>query len=133
MLSTAIHFAGNCNDAIEFYKGVLGATVKEIAYFKDAPDTSWTEEPLPPEFIMHSEIVISGSILVMSDGATKKPSGDNFSFMIVKNTAEEVTELYNKLADGGEAIVPLAPAFWASMYGMVEDRFGVTWQVMTGE
>jgi len=133
MLSTVIHFNGNCNEAIDFYKEVLGAVVKDIAYFKDAPDTSWTEESLPPEFIMHSEVVIYGSTLVMTDGSETSPNGNNFSFMIVKNTVEEVTELYNKLLESGKVIEPLAPTFWASIYGMVEDRFGITWQVMTGE
>jgi len=133
MLSTVIHFNGNCDEAIKFYKKVLGAVVKDIAYFKDAPDTSWAEESLPSEFVMHSEVVIYGSTIVMTDGAESNPNGSNFSFMIIKNTEEEVTELYNKLLDGGKEIQSLGTTFWATMYGMVEDRFGVTWQVMTGE
>lgn len=134
MLTTVVHFSGNCNEAISFYKEVFGAEVKNIAYFKDAPENSGMEESsLPPDFVMHSEILISGSTINMTDGAEKRPTGDNFSFLITKETADEVTTLYNKLSEGGKVIEALAPVFWASMYGMVEDRFGVVWQIMTPE
>jgi PhnB protein len=53
--------------------------------------------------------------------------------MIIKDTIAEVTALYNTLSDGGKVIEKLAPMFWTSMYGMVEDRFGICWQVMTSE
>ena len=133
MLMVAVHFEGNCDEAISFYKEVLGAEVKEIAYFKDRPANSGMEDNLPPNFVMHSEVKISEVIFSMTDGGEKRPSGENFSFMIIKERTEEVTSLYNKLLENGKEIVPLAPAFWAEMYGMVEDKFGVTWQVMTNK
>ncbi|MCL2383545.1 MAG: VOC family protein [Oscillospiraceae bacterium] len=134
MLSTAIHFTGNCNEAISFYKEILGAEIKDIAYFKDAPADSGMEGlELPPDFVMHSEILIFGTTIVMTDGAEEKPMGDHVSLFIKKETVDEVTVIYNKLLEGGTIIEPLAPAFWAAMYGMVKDRFGITWQVMTQE
>ena len=132
MLQTMIHFPGNCNEAISFYKEVLGAEVKVINYFKDAPADSGMEG-LADDFVMHSEVKILDSILVMTDGAEKRPNGDNFCFMIIKETENEVSELFNKLAEGGNIIVPLGPQFWAPTYGMVEDKYGVTWQIMTTE
>jgi len=133
MLIPTIHFNGNCNEAITFYKEVLGLEVEEIAYFKDAPADSGMEETLPPDFVMHSQVKVFDTVISMTDGGEKRPNGDNFTFMILKETKEEVATLYNKLLEGGKEIVPLAPAFWASMYGMVEDKFGVTWQIMTKE
>ena len=132
MLTTAIHFAGNCNEAISFYKEVMGAEVKSINYFKDAPKDHGMEA-LAPDFVMHSEVLISGSVVHMTDGAERDPSTENFSLMITKDTIDEVSELYQKLLVDGRVIVELAPAFWASMYGMVIDRFGVCWQIMTAE
>jgi len=133
MLTTVISFAGNCNEAISFYKEVLGAEVKVINYFKDAPENSGMDSSLPPNFVMHSELLIEGSEIAMTDGVEKAPTGDNFSFLITKESADEVTALYHKLLEGGRVIEALAPAFWASMYGCVEDRFGVYWQIMTME
>jgi len=132
MLTTTIHFAGNCDQAISFYKEVLGAEVKSIYYSKDAPADQGMEG-LPPHFVMHSEIQIAGQVVNMSDGAQSSFSGDNFSFMLVKDTADEVSDVYQKLSESGKIIEELAPTFWAARYGMIVDRFGVCWQVMTPE
>jgi len=134
MFLTTIHFPGNCDEAISFYKEVLGAEVKDIAYFKDAPKDADIESlSLPPNFVMHSVVSIHGSPISMTDGVETKPTGDNFTFFITADTVDEVTALYNKLLEGGKAVEPLAPVFWASMYGVVEDQFGINWQVMTSD
>jgi len=133
MLLPAIHFEGNCNEAISLYKEVLGAEVQAIAYFKDRPADSGMEETLPDDFVMHSEVKISDVVLSMTDGGEKRPTGDNFSFIIIKENKEEVTDIYNGLLEGGKEIIALAPVFWASTYGLVEDKFGISWQVMTRE
>ena len=135
MFLPVIHFPGNCDEAISFYKEVFGAQVQDIAYFKDAPKNSDTEAlNLPPNFVMHSMVLIHGSKVSMTDGVEEKSTQDNFSFFITEDTAEKVRALYGKLlADGGREIEPLGPVFWAELYGMVEDKFGVTWQVMTPE
>ena len=131
MLTTAISFPGNCNEAIAFYKEAIGAEVKDIAYFRDAPPNSGMDESLPPDFVMHSEVSIFGTVVAMTDGAEKRATGDNFSFMITLNSAEEVTTVFNKLAAGGQVIEAPAPQFWSSWYGVCEDRYGVNWSVMT--
>ena len=132
MLIPCIHFPDNCDEAITFYKDVFNANVKEIAYAKDAPPDSGMEE-CPPNFVMYSELEIYGCVISMSDGGeTPIPSG-NFSFMIMLDTDDEVTALFNKIADGGNVVEPLAPQFWSPMYGSVKDRFGVEWQVMRRE
>lgn len=64
MLLTTISFQGNCDEAITFYKGALGAEVKEIAYFRDAPADSGMDESLPPNFVMHSEVIILAPLLL---------------------------------------------------------------------
>ena len=134
MFLTTIHFPGNCDEAISFYKKVLGAEVKEIAYYKDAPKNSGMESlSLPPNFVMHSMISIHGSLVSMTDGVETKPTGENFSFFITEDTVDKVTALYAKLLEGGKEVEALAPVFWASMYGIVEDKFGVNWQVMTSD
>ena len=134
MFLPTIHFSGNCDEAISFYKELLGAEVKDIAYFKDAPkDSNMESLSLPPNFVMHSVISIHGSLVSMTDGAETKPTGNNFTFFITEDTVDKVTALYNKLLEGGKEIEALAPVFWAPMYGIVEDKFGVNWQVMTSD
>ena len=130
MLIPNIHFPGTCSEAIVFYKEVLGATVKEVAYARNAPPDSGMNE-LPPDFVMHSELTIFGTTVYMTDGAKKQGTSENYSFAVLVDTADEVTAIFNKLADGGKVIEAPAQQFWAAFYGFVEDRFGVGWQITT--
>jgi PhnB protein len=129
MLTPVIHFNGNCDAAIHFYKEVFNAEVKEVAYAKDAPPDSGMDD-CPPNFVMHSEVIICGTNFSLTDGAEAPPKIGNFSYLITYDTAEEVTATFEKLAKGGEVEEPLATTFWSPLYGSVVDRFGVNWQVM---
>jgi len=129
MLIPTIHFNGNCDEAIAFYKDALGAELKVINYAKEAPPDSGMDE-LPPDFVMYSEVLICGVKMSLTDGAEKPPAIGNFSYMIEYGTAEEVTAIFNKLAVGGKVETPLNTTFWSGLYGSVVDRFGVNWQVM---
>ena len=131
MLITSISFQGNCDEALAFYKEALGAEVKDVAYFRDAPEDSGMDESLPPNFVMHSEVLIFGSQITMTDGATAPINGDYFSLMLVLDSVEEVTSVFSKLADGGQIIEELATQFWAALCGDVQDRFGINWHVCT--
>jgi len=56
--------------------------------------------------------------------------GENPFFMSLRgNTAEEITDYWEKLSDGSTVIQPLEPSQWATLYGMLKDRFGITWVV----
>ncbi|MFS0933306.1 VOC family protein [Enterococcus casseliflavus] len=131
MLVPAISFQGNCKNAIKFYQEVFGAKIKSIAYASEAPEDSGLDPWLPDDFIMDSEIIIDGQSIMMTDGRIHRPSNDYFSFCLVKDTTEEVTSIFNILSIEGKVIEPLAPVFWSSIYGMVEDKYGITWMIMT--
>ncbi|MCL2863939.1 MAG: VOC family protein [Lachnospiraceae bacterium] len=129
MITPCIHFSGNCNEAITFYKEVLAAEVCEIYYAKDAPAGSGTES-LPPNFVMHSEVIIHGMNFSLTDGSEKPITDEHISFMIIYDTEDEVKAAFDKLAVGGRVVQPLEKVFWSELYGYVIDRFGVNWQVM---
>jgi len=131
MLTTTIHFPGNCDEAITFYKEAIGAEVKGVYYFKDAPPDNGMDDSLPPNFVMHSEILIFNTLVSMTDGGEKRVTGDNFTMTVTLKTADEVTSAFNKLADDGKIIEPLAQQFWADLCGSVEDRFGLNWHILT--
>ena len=131
MLIPSIHFSGNCNEAIEFYTQTVGAKVCAIYYAKDAPADFGAG--LAPNFVMHSEVDFFGTKLSLTDGNEAPPASDSYTFMIMLKSAQEVTEVFHKLADGGTISEPLAPQFWADLYGSLTDRFGVNWSVMYPE
>jgi len=129
MIIPCIHFNGNCDEAINFYKEVFGAEVNAINYAKDAPPDSGMEA-LPPNFVMHSEVIICGTNFSLTDGSETPVSGEHISFMVNYDTPEEVKLAFDKLAEGGKVVEALAPQFWSSLYGYVTDCFGISWQVM---
>ena len=131
MLIPSIAFSGNCDEAIAYYKEAIGAEVKEIYYFRDAPPNHGMDESLPPNFVMHSEILLFDSKVVMTDGGTGLPITTDSYFTIFLNSDEEVTSVFNKLADGGQIVEALAPQFWTSLFGFVKDRFGISWSINT--
>ena len=131
MLIPTIGFCGNCDEAITYYKEVIGAEVKTISHFRDAPPNSGMDMSLPPSFVMHSEVLMFGTLIIMTDGANKRMTDENFRFTLFLGSAEEVTSVFNRLADGGRIIDALAPQFWASLNGTVEDRFGIHWNILT--
>ena len=130
MLIPSISFTGNCDEAIEFYKNAVGADVLEVYRFRDAPPDHGMDENTPPDFVMHAELIIFGTKVIMSDGGTVPPNtNDSFYFTLFLDTDEDVVKTFNGLADGGKVLEPLAPQFFASMHGFAEDKFGVGWSI----
>ena len=122
MLVPTIHFAGNCDEVIAFYKQAVGANVKAVHYVED----------VAPNFVGHSEVEIFGCTVALTDGCEAAPASINHTFTVFLDTAEQVTALFNTLADGGTVTEPLAPQFWADLCGGVTDRFGVNWHINVG-
>ena len=129
MLIPTIHFAGNCHEIIEFYKTTIGAEVEKIAYAKDAP--AEVSATMPPNFVMFSQIKIFGAIVSLTDGCENPPTENNHTFTVIFDTTDEVAEAFNKLVEGGKVIEPLAKQFWGELTGMLTDRYGVNWCLMT--
>jgi PhnB protein len=130
-----LQFDGRAEEAINFYKSALGATVCFLMRFKDSP------EPPPPgtqavgtdNKVMHSTIKIGESAINLSDGrcsGANNPKFDGFSLSILAENDAHAQKVFNALADGGGKIsMPLTKTFFSSQFGMVNDRFGVSWMV----
>jgi len=125
----SISFPGNCDEAITYYKEKLGAEVKTVVYNGNDPEDPNMDASLPPNFVTYSEVLLFGTPIVMSDGAEKKMSCENFWFTLAFDSEEEVTSVFNKLADGGEVTEALSSEFFGSPMGSVKDRFGISWNV----
>src|SRR5205823_2797518 len=100
--------------------------------FKDTP------EPQPPGMIspgaedkvMHASFRIGDTTLMASDGRCLGKTGfQGFSLSIAVSDESEAERLFAALADGGEVQMPLAKTFWSPRFGMVTDRFGVSWMI----
>jgi PhnB protein len=122
-----INFRGDARAALEFYQGVFGGQMTVVT-FADAHNVS---EPSEANQVMWGEVVAPNGFHVMAYDVPSKlayEQGTNsFFFSIRGETAEEITELWEKLSVGSIIKAPLAPSGWTPAYGMLQDRFGVTW------
>ncbi|HUD84170.1 MAG TPA: VOC family protein [Candidatus Saccharimonadales bacterium] len=128
-----LFFDGRCEEAIEFYRRALGAEVLMLMRFKDSPEP---HQPgmCPPgsdNKIMHASIRIGETTVMASDGRCMgKPAFQGFSLSLTVPTEAEAERRFAALADGGQVQMPLAKTFFSARFGMVADRFGVSWMVL---
>lgn len=129
-----LFFKGRCEEALAFYKTALGAEVTALMRFKDSPEPPSAQKWAPgsQDKIMHANFRIGETVLMASDGcATGKPTFQGFSLSVSAATDAEAQRLFSALTDGGQVQMPLGKTFYASSFGMVTDRFGVPWMVIT--
>lgn len=127
-----LFFDGRCEEAIEFYRRALGAEVTMLMRFKDNPDPppEGTTAPGSGEKVMHTELRIGETTVLASDGrCLGRPSFQGFALSLTAPDEAEAERLFASLADGGEVQMPLAKTFFSPSFGMVADRFGVSWMV----
>ena len=125
-----LFFDGRCEEALDFYKKALGATVNMLMRFEESPDKTACA-PGSEEKVMHACFNVGDTAIFASDGMNKgKPNFDGFSLSISAHDGAEVEKLYNALMDGGETVMPLAETFFAYKFGMLKDKFGVRWMVL---
>ena len=121
---------GRCEEAIEFYRRVLGAEVEMMMRFKDCPEPTPNATPGTADKVMHASLQIAGSTVLMSDGrCTGQPSFQGFALSLTAKDPAEAGRLFGALGDGGQVQMALAKTFFSPSFGMVADRFGVSWMV----
>jgi PhnB protein len=125
-----LFFEGRCDEAIEFYKKSLGATVDMIMRFKEAPDQSMVA-PGSAEKVMHAAVRVGDAQILMSDGRCAGNANFNgFSLAVSAANEADAERMFNALADGGQVRMPMAKTFFSPCFGMVADKFGVGWMVL---
>ena len=67
--------------------------------------------------------------VALNGGPVFKPN-PSISFFVVAETEEESDLLWNRLSEGGMVMMPYQAYDWAEKYGFLQDKFGVSWQVV---
>ena len=125
-----LFFDGRCEEALDLYRRVLGAEVQFLMRFKESPDPK-SAPPGLGDKVMHASFRIGDTQLMASDGNAKgKPSFQGVSLSLSVADEAEAERKFNALADGGQVQMPLAKTFFSSRFGMVADRFGVSWMIV---
>ncbi len=127
-----INFDGECREAIEFYAKVFKSEILQPMTYGDAPPMEgYTMPDADRNRIMYSCVPIFGCNVMFSDNPTEMPliKGNNISPTLSTTDTNEIRRLYNELSADGEVGMELQQTFWSDLYGMVTDKFGITWQL----
>jgi PhnB protein len=124
-----LNFRGDARAALEFYHSVFGGDQMLITY----KDAHAVQHPAEADQIIWGQVVSSDGFHVMAydvPSATLWNPGEIPFFVSVRgDDADQLTNLWNKLSDGGTIKQPFGPSAFSPLYGMVKDTFGITWVV----
>jgi PhnB protein len=125
-----LFFEGRCQEAIDFYRHALGAEVLMKMTYADSPVPT-DQPPEARDKLMHASVRIGETEVFMSDGRCGgAPAFQGFALSIALSEEAEAARVFAALADGGTVSMPLGKTFFATAFGMLNDRFGVSWMVM---
>ena len=127
-LNPYISFKDNTRAAMEFYQVVFGGklTMNTFKEFHAA------QEPDEENLIMHSMLETENGLTLMASDTPDRMEyrpGTNFSISLSGDNKAELTGYFEKLSDGGMVAMPLTAAQWGDTFGMLTDKFGVSWLV----
>ncbi|HET9570174.1 MAG TPA: VOC family protein [Bacteroidales bacterium] len=132
----SLNFNGFTEEAFNFYKKVFKTEFRMMQYFKDMPPMEGFP-PVPDSLknkVLHVELPIGGNAMLFGSDSLPEmgrgtTAGDNFAISLDASSKEEADALFNGLAEGGKAEMPMAMMFWGAYHGMLTDRFGIRWTI----
>jgi PhnB protein len=125
-----LFFDGRCEEALEFYRKALDAEVTTLLRFKDSPDPTMCV-PGSDNKVMHASFRIGETTVMASDGRCGgQPNFQGFALSLSVPTETEADRRFTALEHGGQVQMPLAKTFFSPRFGMVADRFGVSWMII---
>ena len=138
--TTHLNFRGDARQALEFYQSVFGGHLTVVAYGdfgmpKELPDADkvvFGQVSAENGFRIAAYDAPSQSPAAPAPTATTRENGmtltgERFFVSVRGETAEEVSALWDKLSDGADLVEKFGPSQWSPGFGMLTDRFGVTW------
>jgi PhnB protein len=131
-----LFFNGRCEEALEYYAKALGAEVQMMMRFKDSPEKPQCPEGSapPPDKVMHACIKVGNGALMASDGMENGgPRFGGFSLSFEAKDEADARRRFDALAQDGQVQMPMAETFFARAFGVVQDKFGVSWMVIAGQ
>lgn len=124
-----LNFDGDCREAIEFYAGVFKLDVPKIMFYGDNPGTPVSEDD--KSRVLYASLPIFGCNVMFSDcpSGSEYVKGTNITLTLGTTDADEINRLYTALGNGGTVEMEIGKTFFSELYGMVRDKFGITWQL----
>jgi PhnB protein len=127
-LNPYLSFRDDARDAMEFYQSVFGGELTLSTF----GDFQAGDDPAEAAKIMHGQLESPGGLVLMgadTPAGMSRATESNVSVSVSGEDLEELQGYWDRLADGGTVLQPFAQAPWGATFGMLADRFGVTWLI----
>jgi PhnB protein len=134
-INVYLNFNGNCKEAFDFYRSVLGGEYPYVGTFGQMPpNEGMPVSEADKDKIMHISLPISKETVLMGSDTFGKwadgfKAGNNFALSLDATSREEADRLFNGLSAGGQVIQAMEETFWGAYFGMFTDKFGINWNV----
>lgn len=127
-LNPYLSFRDTAREAMELYRSVFGGEVT----FSTFAEFHASEDPTEDDKIMHAMLTTPGGMVLMASdtpNSLEVPAGSSIALSLTGDDEAELRAYWDRLADGGQVVMPLEAAAWGDVFGMVTDRFGTAWMV----
>ncbi len=127
-LNVYLTFPGTCEAALNFYKSCFGGEIVSLQRFGDSPMETSDENK---QRIMHAEFKSDEIYFMASDSMPDQPTqpGSIVQLSLNLDDATEQENIFNRLSEGGQVLMPLEDTFWGASFGMLIDQFGIHWML----
>ena len=117
-------FEGQAKEAMDFYKKIFSGDLVSQTY-SEIPDYKGDQ----PDNIMHAQLDCAGFSIMASDNMGQDPTrlGNQICLTFVSDEEKRMNEYFLALSNGGKVIDELSEKFWGDKFGVVEDKYGITW------
>jgi PhnB protein len=128
-----LHFDGNSEKAMNFYKSIFGGEFIAITRYKDVPGKEKLSDA-DKEKLIHVSLKLTEHSTLMAtdwlDGMEDRfVPGSNFQICLNTESEKEADKLFAALSAGGKTEMPMNRTFWGAYFGMCADQFGIRWMI----
>lgn len=130
-----LNFQGNCEEAFDFYKSILGGTQEEKHRFSDMPTSPEAPMEIPENeknLIMHINLNFGNFQLMGADMPSFAPvsynPGNQTAITLYPDSVEEGKEIFEKLSAGGRVEMPFEEQFFG-YFASFTDKYGINWML----
>lgn len=127
-ISIYLYFNGKCEEALNYYTTVFGGNIETLQYFREGPESSKIPDNKLDQ-VMHALYKAGEFQFMASDAINEVTFGDNIELSLTMETEEELKKIFKLLSNEGKIILEPKKQFWGSIFGIIQDRYGIVWQL----
>src|SRR5258708_6334876 len=127
-ITTFLMFTGRAEEAINYYLSILpGSRIKNIERYTSG-------QPGAEGSVKRALVSLAGRDHFFIDSPVKHEFGFTpaISLFVTCESVQDIERTFQQLSEGGQILMPLGEYPFSKKFGWLNDKFGVSWQLMLG-